>query len=183
MGGDELIRVVEVFSDVEYERFFITRIICRLEDGRIFVLERVPFDIILGLKRIRGEEIGDDRERFVDILLSMPNVIEMLGKHLDRVIINEIDHETGVYSALAEFSDGEMIIRRKMVPSHAIFLAVLTGKPIFVRRGLVDEQEEYMNRLIEELGIEEESIDELDIDDDIVFLDEESSGSDKDTGF
>ncbi|NPA98378.1 MAG: hypothetical protein GXO43_03270 [Crenarchaeota archaeon] len=136
-----------------------------MEDGRYFYLERVPFDIIIALKKLRGEEIEDDRERLVDILVSMPEVIELMGKHLKRVIINELNLDTAVYSAIAEFSDGNMIIRRKMVPSHAIFLAVLTNKPIYVRRRLIDEQEEMaMNNLLDEES-------ETDLDDDEEFDD------------
>ncbi len=163
---DELIRVVDVYGEIQYQRLFITRIICVLEDGRMFFLERVPFDIVLALKRIHGEEIPDDRERLVDILLSMPHVLNEIGKNLKRIIINELDEKTGVYSALAEFSDGEVTIHRKMVPSHAIFLAVLTNRPIYVRKKLVDEQEELIHSvdfsdLDEETGSEEpsESID------------------------
>ncbi len=159
---DELIRVIDVYGEIQYQRLFITRIICILEDGRTFFLERVPFDIVLALKRIHGEEIPDDRERLVDILLSMPHVLNEIGKNLKRIIINELDEKTGVYSALAEFSDGEVTIRRKMVPSHAIFLAVLTNKPIYVRKKLVDEQEELIHSidfsdLDEETGPEESS--------------------------
>ncbi len=156
--SDELIRVLEVFGDISYDNLFITRIICRLEDDRYFILERVPFDIVLALKRINGEEIDDDRERLVDILLSMPQVRELLGKSLKRVIIDSIDYRTGVYRAIAEFSDGELVIKRKMVPSHAIFLAVLTGRPIYVRKELVDEQEDILNAT--NIGFSEGDIEE-----------------------
>jgi bifunctional DNase/RNase len=140
---DDLIKVIDVYGEVVFDRLFVTRIVCILEDDRYFILERVPFDIVIGLKKLRGGEIDDDRERLVDVLTSMPEVLDILGKHLKRVIINDIDTSTGVYSAIAEFSDGNMIIKRKMVPSHAIFLARLTNKPIYVRRELVDQQEEF----------------------------------------
>ncbi len=163
---DELVRVVDVYGVIRTEAFFYsTRIVCVMEDGRYFYLERVPFDIIIALKKLRGEEIEDDRERLVDILVSMPEVVELMGKHLKRVIINELNMDTAVYSAIAEFSDGNMVIRRKMVPSHAIFLAVLTSKPIYVRRQLIDEQEEMaMNDLLDEGS-------EADLDDDEEFDD------------
>ncbi|MET1160707.1 MAG: bifunctional nuclease domain-containing protein [Thermoprotei archaeon] len=122
-----------------------TRITCILEDNRVFRLERVPPDIVLALKKLDGEDLGDDRERLVDILISMPDVIDTLGKHLMRVVIDGLDMKTGVYTAIAEFSDGNIVIKRKMVPSHAIFLARLTNKPIYVREDLVTQQERWYN--------------------------------------
>lgn len=38
-----------------------------------------------------------------------------------------------------------------MVPSHAIYLAILAGKPIYVSEQLVDEQER-LYRIFEELS-------------------------------
>ncbi|ADI32744.1 bifunctional nuclease family protein [Staphylothermus hellenicus] len=140
---EDLIRVVDVSGEIVFDRLFIPRIVCLLEDGRFFILERVPFDIVVSLKKLDGEEMGDERERLVDVLSSMPDILDILGKHLKRVVINEIDSKTGVYSAIAEFSDGNMAIKRKMVPSHAIFLAKLTNKPIYVKKELVDQQEEF----------------------------------------
>ncbi len=145
MSSGDLIRVLEVYGEIGYENLFITRIVCRLEDGREFILERVPFDIVLALKRMNGEVIDDDRERIVDVLLSMPEVRHILGRNLEKIVIDHLDHNTGVYSATAIFNDNGLIVKRKMVPSHAIFLAVLTNRPIYVKRELVDEQEELMN--------------------------------------
>lgn len=160
---DDLIKVVDVSGEILFDRLFITRIVCLLEDGRFFILERVPFDIVISLKKLSGEEIDDERERLVDVLSSMPEILEILGKHLRRVIINEIDFKTGVYSAVAEFSDGNMVIKRKMVPSHAIFLARLTSRPIYVKRELVDQQEEF--RLLAYRDLEDdETEDEEDYD-------------------
>jgi len=161
---DEYIRVEDVIPELQLGRLFTTRIICRLEDGRYFFLERVPFDIVISLKKLRGEEVEDDRERLVDILVSMPEVLDLLGRHLRRVIINELDPETEVYSAVVEFTDGEMTLRRKMVPSHAIFLAILTNKPIYVRKTLVDQQEELMKLDLEDISDEDEY--EFDYDED-----------------
>lgn len=163
---DEYIKVEDVIPELQFGRLFSTRIICRLEDGRYFFLDRVPFDIVISLKKLKGEEIEDDRERLVDILASMPEVLDLLGRHLRRVIINELDPETEVYSAIVEFTDGKMTLRRKMVPSHAIFLAVLTNKPIYIRKTLVDQQEELMK-----LDLDEDISDEYELDYDEDFGD------------
>jgi len=137
-----------------------TRIKCILEDNRVFYLEKVPPEIVYSLKRIDGIDLGDDRERFIDVLLSIPEVIEIIAKHLKSVVIDEFDEETGVYSASVEFGDGNIVIVRKMIPSHAIFLAKLTGKPIYVKKKLVDQQE-----TIYDLLREIDDLDEMDQDD------------------
>ena len=155
---DELILVREVYGEIIPRQVFYgketisildTRITCILEDNRKFYLERVPPDIVWSLKRINGEKLNDDRERFVDILLSIPDVISVLGKYLKRIVIDNIDERTGTYSATVEFGDGSIVVKRKMVPSHAIFLAKLTNKPIYVRKELVDQQEILYNLLDE----------------------------------
>jgi bifunctional DNase/RNase len=124
-----------------------TRITCVLEDNRVFYLERVPPEIIFSLKKLEGEDLNDDRERFVDIIASMPEVVEIIGRYLKRVVIDEFDETRGVYSATVEFADGDIVLKRKMVPSHAIFLARLTNKPIYIRKKLVDQQEELLKLL------------------------------------
>ncbi|MGC9181541.1 bifunctional nuclease family protein [Thermogladius sp.] len=119
----------------------VPRLVCELEDGRSFYLERVPYDVIIFVKKINGGVIDDDRERLGDLLISMPEVLEALGKHVKRVLIEEFDETRGVYSAYVEFNDGELTIKRKMVPSHAILLALLVSKPVYVKKELVDAQE------------------------------------------
>lgn len=139
-----------------------TRITCVLEDNRSFYLERVPPEIIFSLNRIEGKELEDDRERFVDILLSIPEIIDILGRYLKRVVIDKFDEKTGVYSATVEFADGNITLRRKMVPSHAIFLARLTKKPIYVKKELVEYQESIYKLIedIEEIELFDEDIED-----------------------
>jgi len=171
---DELVYVREVRGEIIprqifYDEGFVSiidsRIICVLEDYREFYLERVPPDIIISLRRIDGEPIDDDRERFIDILMSMPEVIDLLSKSLKRVVIDHLDEKTGVYSATAEFGDGDIVVKRKMIPSHAIFLARLANKPIYVKKKLVEQQESvYRDLFVDETNPHE---DEEDLDDEI----------------
>jgi len=153
---DELILVKHVYGElisrsVKLDKTVLTvldaRIVCVLEDNRSFYLENVPPEIVYSLKKLSGEDMNDDRERIVDILISIPEVVSILGRYLRRVVIEEYDATTGVYSASAEFEDGGIRIKRKMVPSHAIFLAKLTSKPIYVKKKLVDQQEEFLEEV------------------------------------
>lgn len=159
---DDLLLVREVHGEVikkkiSYgnKRFSIldTRIKCILEDNRFFYLDRVSPEIVFFLKELNGETIGDEREGFIDILLSIPEVINILGKYVKRIVIDNFNNKSGTYSASVEFGDGTIVIKRKMIPSHAIFLAKLTRKPIYVRKQLVDQQEEIYS-LLEEIDSE-----------------------------
>lgn len=172
--SDELLLVREVHGEFIKRRVVLeeqlisvidARVTCVLEDDRVFHLERVPPEIVFSLKKMNGENIGDDRERLVDILVSVPEAINSIAKYLKRIIINSVDSDTGIYSALVEFGDGAITIKRKMVPSHAIFLARLTNRPIYIKRELVDQQEAMYslvgrNSEVDSASDDDESLDE-----------------------
>jgi Uncharacterized conserved protein len=60
---------------------------------------------------------------------------------LERVVIDELSQETGLFSASVELKFDGVLIQKKMIPSHAIYLALVSERPVFVKRELVDEQE------------------------------------------
>ncbi|MEM0015856.1 MAG: DUF151 domain-containing protein [Saccharolobus sp.] len=123
----------------------IPTIVCYLEDGRQFYLFSVPAEIVVAINKTKGnkeeEEVGDKRENIYDILTFIPEVVDQFSKHLEKVTVDDIIRETGVYVATVEFKFDGVTIQKRMIPSHAIFLAVITNKPIFVKKELVDEQE------------------------------------------
>jgi len=168
-SDEELIKVYDIEASITFIEAIIdgipypvpqrTLITCRLEDGREFRLYSVPIDIVEMIRKIKGyntymeEEFNDDRETLYDIILTTPNAIDALGRHLRRVVIDSINPETYTYSATAEFGEDKMIIRRKMIPSHAILLALITHRPIYIRKVLVDQQEEFREESEEDLDI------------------------------
>ncbi|MEM0293498.1 MAG: DUF151 domain-containing protein [Saccharolobus sp.] len=123
----------------------IPTIVCYLEDGRQFYLFSVPAEIVVAINKTKGnkeeEEGGDKRENIYDILTFIPEVVDQFSKHLEKVTVDDIIRETGVYVATVEFKFDGVTIQKRMIPSHAIFLAIITNKPIFVKKELVDEQE------------------------------------------
>ncbi|MEM4884360.1 MAG: DUF151 domain-containing protein [Saccharolobus sp.] len=123
----------------------IPTIVCYLEDGRQFYLFSVPAEIVVAINKTKGnkeeEEVGDKRENIYDILTFIPEVVDQFSKHLEKVTVDDIIRETGVYVATVEFKFDGVTIQKRMIPSHAIFLAIITNKPIFVKKELVDEQE------------------------------------------
>ncbi|AOL16107.1 hypothetical protein BFU36_04530 [Sulfolobus sp. A20] len=122
----------------------IPTIVCYLEDGRQFYLFSVPPEIVIAINKNKGnkeEEFADKRENIYDIISFIPDIIEDLSKHVEKVTIDDMIRETGVYVATVELKFDGVVIQKRMIPSHAIFLATITNKPIFVKKGLVDEQE------------------------------------------
>ncbi len=121
----------------------VTVIVCYLEDGREFNLFYVPADIVLAINKVKkqSEESAslDKRETIYDIISFIPEVSEELSKHINKVVIDDMIDT--VYVATVELKFDGVIIQKRMIPSHAIYLALITNKPIFVKRKLVEEQE------------------------------------------
>lgn len=158
MQSEGLVKVVDVEASIrileEYtegsEEFTYesieTSIKCFLEDGRSFMLYTVPIDVVEAIRRLKGEESmfpreGDERETFFDVITTNILLREALGKYLSKVIIDSLDVETYTYAAIAEFVEGGIIVKRRMIPSHAILMALVAGKPVYIKRELVDQQE------------------------------------------
>ncbi len=159
---DELLRVYDIDASITFTEAIIdgvvypipskTLITCKLEDGRVFKLYSVPVDIVYIIKKIKGSSdlsddymLGDDRETIFDIISSIPGALEEIGRHLRRVVIDSINPETYTYAATVEFGHENALIKRRMIPSHAILLALLTHRPVYIRKILVDQQEEFEN--------------------------------------
>jgi len=132
-------------------------LVLELEDGREFTLYHVPYEIVRALNNLRsGSDSLGGRESIFDVFASMKDLVEELGKSLESVVVDELDYNTGLYTAKAYFRLGGLQMMRRMIPSHAIFLAVLFGRPIYVSRRLVDAQAEMGAVLSDEVSEEEE---------------------------
>ena len=128
------------------------RLILHLEDGRRFYLENVSYDIFVSIRRNLEEEgLDEERGMITDVIESVPEFITALSRSLKHVLIDGFNPDKGVYSATVEFVNGKFSTKRKMIPSHAIYLAILAGKPVYVSVQLVDEQER-LYRIFEELS-------------------------------
>ena len=135
----------------------------RLEDGRIFRLYGIPPEVASAVHKMKegtSYSMYANRESVFDALVDLKDFIKDLLDRLTRVVINEFNHDTGLYTAVIEFDLGGITLRKKMIPSHAIYLALLAEKPIYVSKRLVDEQERLHAALLEELEELEESEEE-----------------------
>jgi len=148
-GSDILLEARNVTAMITPSIPNIPVIVLELEDGREFTLYNVPFEIVEALNKIERQKdepsLPGIRETVFDILIDMRNFFKELEKRLEYVVIDEIDYNTYLYTAKASFNLGGIYMMRRMVPSHAIFLARLFNKPIYVSKRLVDEQESFEN--------------------------------------
>jgi bifunctional DNase/RNase len=143
---DDYIKVERV------EAFFypinsIPVIVCYLEDGRQFYLFQVPPEIVISINRLQGikgyEELSEamKRDSIYEILENLSEIKEIISKRIEKVIVNDMIKEYGVYVAVVELKFNGIVIERRMIPSHAIYLALLGDRPIYIKKTLVDEQE------------------------------------------
>jgi len=76
-----------------------------------------------------------------EILPKLPLVVDNLSKYIDKIVIDEYFKESNVYSATIDLKFDGVIIQRRMIPSHAIYLALIARRPVYVSEELVEAQE------------------------------------------
>jgi len=139
---NKLIKIVDIYPYITPSPVQVPVLQCELEDGRIFTLYYIPMDVMMGIMRLRGEEeFINDRETFFEIIQLFKEDLRSLRDKIEMIVIDELNKETNLYTARIYIrGDGYKIVK-KMVPSHALFLAYLLGVPAYVKSELIDEQE------------------------------------------
>ncbi|MFZ8793749.1 MAG: bifunctional nuclease family protein [Acidilobaceae archaeon] len=147
---DNVVRVVDVYVSQRLVRdmqrgfsWYLVELNLALEDGRLFTMVNIPSDVAEALAVYRGSLTPPRRQSIYTFLLSSESFKEALARGLKRVVIDELDPITGLYTASVEFEDEGVSMTIKMIPSHAVYLALLTGKSIYVKKELVDQQEKF----------------------------------------
>lgn len=145
---DDVLRVVDVYVSQRLVRdvyrgfsWYIVELNLALEDGRVFTMINIPSDVAEAISIHKGSSTPPRRQSLFTFLLSNENFKDVLAKGLKRVVIDELDPTTGLYTASVDFEDEGVSITIKMIPSHAVYLALLSGKSIYVKKELVDQQE------------------------------------------
>lgn len=142
----ELLKAVNIevgsrYVSSEYMDALVLELKLELEDGRMFTMVSIPADVAEAIKMMTSYGPAPRRQSLFAFLNSNERFKEVLGQSLKHVVVDELDRETGLYSASVTFEEDGVRISIKMIPSHAIYLALLTGKSIYVKRELVDQQE------------------------------------------
>jgi hypothetical protein len=70
----------------------------------------------------------------------MARIIDSLGAHVERVVIDELDTAQEAYYAKLHISRGTEAVVLDCRPSDALVIAVICAAPIFVKRGLLRDQ-------------------------------------------
>ena len=126
-----------------------------LEDGRIFRMGGISLDIAAeirkylaksggGRKRFVGDLINRNDPRFtiIDMLIDFPDIEKVLHESIREVVIDYFDPNYNIYGASIILDDAYTIAKKRvmMIPSHAILLALIANRKVFVSRELVDDQ-------------------------------------------
>lgn len=142
-----MIKVTKVEAFLMPTPPYIPIISCHLEDGRQFNLYYVPYEIVVAINNIQGENYRIERESLFDVLpMVTGDLKEKLKKRIKAVYIDNLNKETMLYSATMEIKVDGAIVRRKMIPSHAIYLALLSESDIFVSEELIKQQEKMSSK-------------------------------------
>lgn len=109
-----------------------------LEGNDIFEMYYVPPEVVDALEMIKEGNPPPRRQSLFSLLAFHDEFRRMIEESLDKIVIDEYDESTGVYTATAHFESDGVHVSIKMIPSHAVFLALVAGKPIYVTQELVD---------------------------------------------
>ncbi len=138
---DGLIKAVDVDAFIVPENPNVPVMTLKLEDGEDFYLYNVPYDIVDIIKRIKEDNVIETivkRESIFDLIYVHDDLRNILEEDLEKVVIDEFDPETMLFTASVYFSNGAARIVKRMIPSHAVYLALIAGKPIYVSRKIVE---------------------------------------------
>ncbi len=134
----QLHKVVDIEPMVAKEgEFEIGLLTCYLENGDSFVLYNVPPEIARAISKLRSDDAyfearEDIRETIYELLIMLSPKLRDIGESIGMVIIDHFDMSTMTYRASLYIEVDGIRIRKVMIPSHAIFLALLFSKPIYV---------------------------------------------------
>ena len=113
-----------------------------LEDGRLFSLVNIPADVAEAIKTYNDGEVPPRRQSIFSFLMNHEEFKELIGKTLKRIVIDELDTNNGLYTASVEFESEGLNLTIKMIPSHAVYLGIISGKPIYVTKKLADMEDQ-----------------------------------------
>jgi len=109
---------------------------CFLEDGRSFNMSSIPVDAAIAIERLaNGVELsGDPRLSLPMILMEIPSVESDIRGSVKEVVIDDMLESEGgyVYCASVFLEIDGKILKKLMVPSSAIILALLSGADVYV---------------------------------------------------
>ena len=155
MEKSKHIRIMDIEGYVLPSQPPIPVIVCNLENGKTFTLYSVPYEIVIALSAItqEGEKIRNPtgRSSIFDLLSLLSSELESsMGKRIRKIVIDHLDPDLMVYGASVYIDVEGATIVKKMIPSHALFLAQLFNVPMYVSEDLVVMQESMFKEELDE---------------------------------
>ncbi len=139
-----LLKVVDVEPITTYDPSIdieMPALNCYLENGDSFTLYNVPFDIAKAIAVLKNsfteieveeKDLLDSRGTIYDVMIMFSPKLTELHNSIKRVVIDSYDINKGVYSASLYLEVDNLTVKKALIPSHALFLAMLFKKPVFV---------------------------------------------------
>ncbi len=161
-AGDNLVRVTDVEPFVtEADDFMSGALTCYLEHGGSVVLYYVPLEVARAIARLKAmeeviEAAQDFRDSIYELLIMMAPKLRDLGESIEMVVIDGYNEKSATYSASLYLNADGIKVKYTLIPSHAIFLAMLFNKPIYVTEEIVRISQE-----LESMSEEDEFYDEF----------------------
>ena len=121
---------------------------CLLENGDVLTLYNVPIEITKAIAKLIKEddilEVEDDdrRDSIYELLIMIHPKLKAFKESLNHVVIDSFNRSFSTYSASLYMHVDGIYIKRVMIPSHAIFLALLFNKPVYVTEDVVKVSKE-----------------------------------------
>jgi len=117
---------------------------CTLENGEYFDMSAIPIDAAIAIERLaNGVDLTSDPRMILALVLAeIPAIESALKESIEEVIIDDIIRYgvSYVYCASVKIKINGKFIRRIMVPSSAIVLALLAGANVYVDEKFVSSQ-------------------------------------------
>ncbi|MCE4606928.1 MAG: DUF151 domain-containing protein [Desulfurococcales archaeon] len=142
----ELLKVVDLNTFVVVDKDelgYVGVINLFLENGKTFTMYYVPLEIVSALNQVVNDNFTGEyvvkRESLFDLLPQLEFFKDNAQRTVKRVLIDSLDESSGLYTATIELTFDTVTIQKKMIPSHAIFLARIADKPVYVHKSLVEE--------------------------------------------
>ncbi|RLE51577.1 MAG: hypothetical protein DRJ20_01895 [Candidatus Methanomethylicota archaeon] len=143
MSKDKKIKKIKVigYKVFIHPHYPLPSLRCELENGKFFDMGAIPFDAAIAIERFaNGVDITSDPRMVLALILAeIPSVEGALRGAVEEVVIDDILRHTGgyVYCANVKIKINGKTIRRVMVPSSAIVLALLSGADVYVNEKFV----------------------------------------------
>lgn len=148
VSRERLLKVVDIEPLItQADGFEMGALNCILENGDVVTLYNVPLDITRAIARlIREDEIDvgydDFRDSIYELLIMVQPKLAVFHESIDKVVIDGFDRTLGTYSASVYMDVDGISLKRTLIPSHAIFVALLFNKPVFVTDYIIEISKE-----------------------------------------